>query len=184
MQAESNVWAKKLKGLGPLSVDDEQLLDNLIRTPRQFAAHQDIIAEGEVPTHIQVVLTGCICRYKYLPDGRRQIVAFLLPGDLCDLHVFLLKEMDHSIGALVPSTVAQISRDTVMRITYERPQLTRSLWFSTLLDEAILREWLVGLGRRSRAGQRLRHAGHPVGACRYGGPQPGAGEPHPAAAAR
>ena len=42
-----------------------------------------------------VLKTGMACRYRVLQDGRRKILTFLLPGDLCDLHVFLIKEMDH-----------------------------------------------------------------------------------------
>jgi CRP-like cAMP-binding protein len=137
-------------------VDDEQLLDQLIQNSVVHPAGEDIISQGDIPSDLHVVLDGCACRYKVLPDGRRQIIAFLLPGDLCDLHVFLLREMDHSIGTITASRVATISRETILQIASERPQLTRALWWVTLVDEAILREWIVALGRRT-AYERIAH---------------------------
>ena len=152
----TNTWARKLATFGPLAADDERLLDQLIANTVTFPAGEDIISQGDLPRDLHVVLEGCACRYKVLPDGRRQIIAFLLPGDLCDLHVFLLREMDHSIGTITASRVATISRESVLEITSQRPQLTRALWWGTLVDEAILREWIVALGRRT-AYERIAH---------------------------
>ena len=69
---------------------------------------------------------------------------------------FLLEQMDHSIGTLTPSTVAMISRQDVEAALAERPGLARAFWLSTMLDEAILREWLVNIGRRN-AYERMAH---------------------------
>ena len=65
--------------------------------PRRSASH-DLIHEGDVPSNVHLVLKGIACRYKLLPDGTRAIMALLLPGDFCDLHVSILGEMDHNIG--------------------------------------------------------------------------------------
>jgi len=54
------------------------------------------------------MLEGWACRYKILPSGTRQILAFLMPGDSCDLHAGLLAEMDHSIQTITPALVATI----------------------------------------------------------------------------
>jgi len=95
-------------------------------------------------------------RYKLLPDGGRQIMAYLVPGDFCDLHVSILGEMDHGIGALSACEVAYISRRTVEDLTTNRPAITRALWWATLVDEGTLREWLVNMGRRP-ADQQMAH---------------------------
>lgn len=65
-----------------------------------MAARRDIIKEGERPNSVHLILSGFACRYKITAGGTRQIVALLLPGDFCDLHVAILGEMDHSIGTL------------------------------------------------------------------------------------
>ncbi len=92
--------ARKLAHFAPLTADDVRLLDNLGTNDEQFEAHRDIVAEGEAPRSMFVLKEGMACRYRNLADGRRQIITFLIPGDLCDLHVFLLGAMDHSIATL------------------------------------------------------------------------------------
>src|SRR5271156_5275856 len=64
--------------------------------------------------------------------------------------------MDHSIGAIAPSRVATISPDNVLKLTHTYPTLTRALWWSTLVEEAILREWIVNVGQRN-ALERMAH---------------------------
>ncbi|MEG8040200.1 cyclic nucleotide-binding domain-containing protein [Sphingomonas sp. LR60] len=66
--------------------------------------------EGDETGPMLVVLEGWLCRYKILPNGSRQIMAFLMPGDACDLHIKMLAEMDHSIQAVAPAQVATVSR--------------------------------------------------------------------------
>jgi CRP-like cAMP-binding protein len=93
------------------------------------------------------------CRYRLLPEGKRQILTFLIPGDVFDLHAFLLEAMDHSIGTLVPTRLAPISRATVFDLFDRHPQIGAALWCSALQEEAINRERIVALGRRSARGR-------------------------------
>jgi CRP-like cAMP-binding protein len=116
----------------------------------------DLICEGDQPEYVHIVLEGFACRYKVLPDGGRQIIALLLPGDFCDLHVAILGEMDHSIGTITACKIARLPYSAVMEITTNHPRITRAMWWATLVDEGILREWLVGMGRRP-ADKRLAH---------------------------
>jgi CRP-like cAMP-binding protein len=85
----------------------------------------------------------------------RHIMAYLVPGDFCDLHVLILKAMDHNIGTLSACSVVKISARRILEMT-ERPALARALWWATLVDEAVLREWLVNIGQRE-APERLAH---------------------------
>src|ERR1700685_2672157 len=64
--------------------------------------------------------------------------------------------MDHSIGAVVGSKVATISPENVLKLTHTYPNLTRALWWSTLVEEAIAREWIVNVGQRN-ALERMTH---------------------------
>jgi CRP-like cAMP-binding protein len=103
-----------------------------------------------------LLLSGWDCRYKVLADGSKQIVAYLVPGDLCDPHVFILKAMDHSIGLRTDATLAFNSREAIISVTDRCPKIARALWWSTLVDEAVLRHWLVNLGQRD-AFDRVAH---------------------------
>jgi CRP-like cAMP-binding protein len=93
------------------------------------------------------------CRYRSLPDGRRQILTFLLPGDFFDLHVFLLQQSTYSIGTLMPTRLAAIERNTVIDIVAHHPRLGAALWWSALQDDAMLHERIVALGRRNAQGR-------------------------------
>src|SRR5215207_4764045 len=83
-------------------------------------------------------------------------MAYLIPGDLCDIHVTLLDQMDHSIGALSRCKVAYIPRERMATLMTEHRRLSRALWWSVLVDEATLREWLVTMGQRP-ADKRIAH---------------------------
>jgi CRP-like cAMP-binding protein len=92
-------------------------------------------------------------RYRLLSDGRRQILTILIPGDFFDLHGFLLKAMDHSVATIGPTRIAAISRETVREIVLNHPRIGAALWWSAMQEQAMLRERIVALGRRSARGR-------------------------------
>lgn len=147
---------RKLSVQGGLTGNDRQTLDGLHASTRQVAAGRDIIAQGDEPNDVHLVVEGFACRYKVLPDGSRQIVAVLVPGDFCDLHVAILGEMDHAIGAISACTLVEIPRETVLDLTEHHPRIARALWWATLVDEGTLREWIANIGQREAA-ERLTH---------------------------
>jgi CRP-like cAMP-binding protein len=126
------------------------------RRIRRTAAKTDIIREGEDPREIFLILSGWAYRYKMLEDGRRQIVSIFLPGDLCDLHVYILKEMDHSIAAMSAVRYAQIGSSELEAVSDAHPRVMRALWWETLVAAAIQREWTVTVGQRD-AYEALAH---------------------------
>jgi CRP-like cAMP-binding protein len=151
-----NPLLRKLSNFTTLSDEETNALQECCGSARDFAAHEDVISQGDRTGGVKLLLKGFACRYKVLEDGRRQIVAYFVPGDFCDLRVFILKRMDHSIGAVGASRVATIAPDDVLMLTNTYPNLTRALWWSTLVEEAITREWIVNVGRRN-ARERMAH---------------------------
>jgi CRP-like cAMP-binding protein len=137
----------RLETLGPLADADREALAALADNARDIGARRSIIREGDRPDHVHLMLEGWAARYKLLPGGMRQITAFLIPGDFCDLHTTILAEMDHSISTLTRARIAYVPRGRMEELT-ERPQLARAFWWSTLVDEAVLRNWIVNIGRR------------------------------------
>jgi CRP-like cAMP-binding protein len=149
---------RKLEGLIPLSEAERRALEGLAahaRT-RSFRPREDIVPEGDRPTECSLILDGFACRYKLLADGKRQIMSFQLAGDITDLHAFLLGELDHGIGALTPCKVAMLPHDTLQEVAQEHPRIAQALWRDTLIDGAVFREWMIGIGRRSARG-RIAH---------------------------
>lgn len=155
-RAMVNPFILKLAHGAEFSDEDRAELDKSLRNFRQISAHQDVISEGDRPEEVHAVLAGFACRYKMLPDGQRQVLAYLIPGDFCDIHIAILGEMDHSIASVGPCMIAYIPRRTVKELTEHHPGIQRALRWATLVDEGILREWLVNMGRRE-AEQRMAH---------------------------
>ena len=151
----TNALIRKLESFGPLPEDDRDLIRSLTTSFKDVAAHTDIICEGKKPSDVNLILGGFAYRYKVLSNGRRQIVGYLMPGDFCDLHVFLLGEMDHNIAALTEVELVKLPRPSVLGLL-NRAAISRAMLLATLVDEATLREWLINIGQRSAA-QRLAH---------------------------
>lgn len=145
----ANAFIRKFENWIRLSDDDQVSLEAISGNVENVERHQHLIREGDDPHSVFLLIEGWAFRYKVLPDGKRQIVAFLLPGDLCDVHIFILDQMDHGIAMLSPGKVVRIPRETILRVIDERPAISRALWWATLVDEAVLREWLVNIGGRN-----------------------------------
>ena len=150
-------FVRKLENFVRLSAADRLILNRAsAQRVRTFASRTDIAREGEKPKDVHLVLNGWACRYKQLEDGRRQIVSFFLPGDICDLNVFILREMDHSIGTITPVSVADLSREFFDEISAAYPRIASAFWWETLVNAAIQREWTMNLGQRT-ASERMAH---------------------------
>lgn len=151
-----NALIHKLSGYAAIAPDIAAKLAAIIGKPRDVPARHDLINEGDAPSAMIVVLDGWACRYNILPEGTRQISAFLMPGDCCDLRVSVLTEMDHSIATLTPSVIALIQRDDLSSLLDAEPALMRAFWWMQLVNEATLRAWIVSMGRRDSL-QRVGH---------------------------
>src|SRR5580698_7737459 len=134
----ANAFIDKLRGYGPLETGDVDALEAATGDARKFVAKQDLIREGDPPGPVLVVLEGWLCRYKILPTGTRQITAFMMPGDACDLHARMLDVMDHSIQALCTSQVAMIARG-VMEALMARRAIADAMYVAQLIDQGTLR---------------------------------------------
>lgn len=151
-----NRFVQKLQGFAELTPLEIAALETVTAHPSEIAAKQDLIREGDRPGPVLVMIDGWAYRYKVLPNGLRQVTAFLMPGDACDLHVGMLDEMDHSIRTLTPARVATVSRNEMNRIMIDHPGITRAMYVAQLTDEATLRAWIVSMGRRTSA-ERVAH---------------------------
>jgi CRP-like cAMP-binding protein len=147
---------RRLEMFVDLSEEEKRALHDATGSIRSFGSHEDLIREGDQSSGVQVVISGFACRHKMLPDGRRQIIGYFLPGDMCDARVFILKRMDHTISTLSPTTICVLPRDAILDLTSRYPRITRAFWWNTLVEEAIVRQWLVNIGQRT-ALERVAH---------------------------
>lgn len=156
-EPSENLLVRKMEAFVRLPEEDKAALDKVWRGSRQSVSAQcDIVQEGDPPRWMRVIAKGWACRYKMLVDGRRQITGFFLPGDMCDLNIFLLPRMDYSIRALEPVQYIALSPFEFEKLMAAHPLVLRAWWRETLANAAIQREWTVNLGQRS-ALERLAH---------------------------
>lgn len=140
-----------------LSSDDREAIDSLRTLPTiNVPARELAVGEGEEPKVVRLMVSGWAYRFKDLPDGRRQIVGIFLPGDFCDLNVYILRKMDHSIAALTPISYHAIPPGRLEKLVADHPRVGQALLWQELVHSSIQREWLLNLGRRS-ARERLAH---------------------------
>ena len=107
-----NPLVAKLLQFTRLSGEDIRVLQTLCSSEQRFKGNVDILVEGAAPRSAFVVTRGMACRYRLLPDGQRQILTFLVPGDFIDMHVLLLNSIDHFVGTIGRTRLAAIDRDT------------------------------------------------------------------------
>ncbi|MHC2103613.1 Crp/Fnr family transcriptional regulator [Methylobacterium sp. CM6246] len=155
-EATDNPLIRKLGAFTFLSDADQTTLARISAEPRQVMPGTDLVREGDAPDGVFLVMSGMAIRHKLRATGARQIMAYLLSGDLCDLDVALLSEMDHTITTASACEVVRLPPETVADLLANHPQIARGLRKAQLVDEATLREWLVNVGRRSAA-ERLAH---------------------------
>jgi CRP-like cAMP-binding protein len=148
--------ARKLSAFTRLSSEDRAALDHISRNITRVDPRRDLIREGDSPRAVHLVLDGWAGRYKSLPDGKRQIVGLFIPGDFCDLNVYVLGEMDHTLGAITRLAVADIKREDMDALTTNHPRVTQGLWWESLVQAAIQREWTLNIGQRT-AYERIAH---------------------------
>src|SRR4051812_46600177 len=140
---------RKLESIFRLTAEEEQALLAIPMHVRDLADDQDIVREGDRPSQCCMIIEGFAYRYQAVGDGRRQIMSFHIPGDIPDLLSLHLEVMDHNLGTLAPSKVGFIAHRDVRHLIREHPRIGDAFWRDTLIDAAVFRQWMVGIGRRN-----------------------------------
>src|SRR3569833_286397 len=94
------ILIRQLERFIDLSLEEKLALRAAGMPPRRFPARRDLTRDDEPAGTINMLLAGFACRYVVLPNGRRQILSYLVPGDFCDLRACIVERMAHSIGTL------------------------------------------------------------------------------------
>lgn len=116
----------------------------------------EITREDDPPDSVHFLLEGFICRQKLLPDGSRQILAFVLPGDPCDVGVSVLDRLDHTLVAMTDCRLARISDAALQHLMSQYPKIRAAMQWAAMQRDGILQEWIVNVGQR-QAVRRLAH---------------------------
>ncbi|OJX51896.1 Crp/Fnr family transcriptional regulator [Devosia sp. 66-22] len=108
-----------------------------------------ILAEGAHSAQLFTLLSGWAFRFKTLEDGRRQILNYVLPGDLIGLQGSIIGAMEHSVEALSPVVLCVFQRDGLGDLYKKQPGLSFDVTWIAAREERMLDEHLLSVGRRT-----------------------------------
>lgn len=113
------------------------------------APRTTILLQGAASPQIFTTLSGWGVRYKILPDGERQVIGFVLPGDLIGLQAGLLGEMKHSVDSVTDMTLCVFSRSDLWTLFKTCPERGYDLTWLAAREEHFLGDMLATIGQRS-----------------------------------
>lgn len=158
----------------PFVSDEERDALEIAASPgRPLRAGAELVREGGATDQVHLIVDGWACRFKTTREGGRQIVALLVPGDAVNLDSLMFNRSDYGVCTLTPCKVAAIPRDRALALAAAHPGVARSFTWLAMVENAILGQWALCLGRQS-AQKRLAHLLCELGV-RLAGPDGGAG---------
>lgn len=144
-----NLVFDKLRKLGHLTSEDESAIADVFTVRRTYPPNHEIVAEGEKPGNVYILLQGFVCRQRILRNGQRQIIGLVLPGEIFDLQGLFFGASDHAVSTISQSRVAVTSVSRFHGLAHANERLAPFLYRDAAVEGAIFREWIVSMGRRS-----------------------------------
>jgi CRP-like cAMP-binding protein len=137
---------------------EEKLFDPRGRgvRPMKFAKSRDVVVSGGHADCVYFNHDGWFARYKILHRGSRQIMDFILPGQIFGLPACMFQRAPFSVLAITDANVSAIPFDMIDNVFERDLALAKALFWSAIQEAAILGEHLVDTGRRS-ASERVSH---------------------------
>lgn len=140
---------RKLASVFDLRDDEKKAIHDLPISTLALRSNQDIVKMGEQPTRCCLIVQGFACAYKLTFDGRRQILALYIPGDIPDLQSLHLKVLDINIASISSCRLGFIEHEDIRQLCESHPRLASALWRETLVQASISREWMLNIGQRN-----------------------------------
>ncbi|WP_205481324.1 helix-turn-helix domain-containing protein [Sphingomonas arenae] len=116
---------------------------------QQMSPGQPLFHEGDPTTQVFNITRGSLKIYKLLPDGRRQVMGFMFPGDF--LGISISDEHAFTAEALEPTHMCRFARNRFDDFVEERPDMERRLYSLAAHELAAAQAQMVLLGRKSAA---------------------------------
>jgi CRP-like cAMP-binding protein len=146
----------KLSSQMGLAAADQQAFLAAASLPRFVQKGECLIEQGEDVAALIVICNGMTRTVRTLSDGKQQIVAVSVAGDMLNSGGLLFRQALNSTFALTPTTCLSLPFREIDALTRTRPAIGHGLWLETAAQAAIQQEWMVWLGRRT-AQTRLAH---------------------------
>ena len=134
----------------PSSADQFSIIascSGIIATEFTYRKDEEIYGEGEPSEYVYQVIRGAVRTYKLLNDGRRQIGAFLLPGDVFGLDSGSAYRL--TAEAIVDTTVRLVKRHNLEAAAGSNVKVAHNLWTMTASELRHAEDHMLLLGRKT-----------------------------------
>lgn len=156
VEVDFRPFLDRLTARSILSDEEKQAILNLPAHPVQVRAKQDFVHINEVTSYSCLVVSGLVARIGQTAAGARQITALHIPGDMPDLSSTVRPVGVGGLTALCDSTILRVPHAAIRELMARYPAIAEAFWRDTMLDSAILVQWVINVGRRD-ARTRLAH---------------------------
>jgi CRP-like cAMP-binding protein len=146
----------KLTDRSVLSKEEQQAVLDLPGKSEHVQANRDFVRLGERSDHASLLVAGLVGRFDQNLEGKRQITAIQIPGEMPDLHSVVQPTATSALQALSIATIIRVPHAALRSATNVYPALAEAFWRHCMVDAAILSQWVVNVGRRS-AKTRIAH---------------------------
>jgi CRP-like cAMP-binding protein len=133
----------------PVTTNELGAINEIKRDHLVLPAGSEIIHAGDDSPEIYTLYSGWAFRFKVLPDGRRQILNFLLPGDLVGLQAAMFDVAQYGVEALTEVQLCLLPRRKVWALFGEMPGLAFDVAWLGSREEGHVDENLTSAGRRT-----------------------------------
>jgi CRP-like cAMP-binding protein len=160
-RATGNSWRNdpfvaRLKSIVDLSPPELEGLRKVVESELTIEKRRDLILDGYEYCKLSFVTEGFAARYKLLRNGKRQIVNFVLPGDVVGLPGSFLDRAAASVVALTEMRLQVCSLEAFVALCYRRPKFGLVLSWLAAQEAATYAEHIIDVGRRTPI-ERMAH---------------------------
>ncbi len=138
----------------PITDNELGAIAEMKREHLSLRAGSEIICAGDDCPELYTLYSGWAIRFKTLPDDRRQILNFHLPGDLLGLQAAMFKSARYHVKALSDVELCLLPRQKVWALFGQMPELAFDVAWLGSREEGYVDESLTSVGRRN-ASERI-----------------------------
>ena len=138
----------QLSTVGSLSGPEREALSSACNGSRPIVAGEWLVHSGEPSAHLHVLVDGWAVRSLSTPDDKRQIVALLLPGDVCNVDDLMLQRAICDVRMLTRGCVASLPIGTARALGWRHPGIGETYVRLGLRERVALSRTALSLGRR------------------------------------
>lgn len=144
---------RRLSAFSDVEPDELAFIQSMKRAHLRFPAGTAVISAGQDRADLYTLYAGWAYRFKSLPDGRRQILNFFLPGDLMGLQASMFAHATYDVVALSDVQVCVFPSGRLWELFKRMPALAFDVTWLGARSESVVDENLTSVGARSAAGR-------------------------------